>query len=120
MLKVFRCVSASMLLAGSAVAAEPAATRAADAQIKAHVDRESGQLVQSSENPAAEHSTNAQFTSDPSKVTMEVTEKGRLYHLNGQAESAVVAHVGADGKVHIGCNDAADSVAHQQEVRDER
>ncbi|MBL8299628.1 MAG: hypothetical protein JNN30_14935 [Rhodanobacteraceae bacterium] len=120
MLKVLQCFSAGMLLVGAAAATQPAATGAADAQVKAHIDQESGQLVQSSENPTAEQAANAQFTSDPSKVTMEVTEKGRLYHLNGQAESAVVAHVGADGKVHIGCNDAADSVAHQQEVRDER
>lgn len=120
MFKSLVCLPLGMLLAAAAVAAEPNAAGAADAGMKAHVDPATGQLVQSPVEPAAGRAANAQFSSDASKVTMEVTPKGRLYRLNGQAESAVVAHVGADGKVHIGCNDAADKVSQPQEVRDER
>jgi hypothetical protein len=53
------------------------------------------------------------FEADPKKVTMEVLPGGaRLYHMNGQGMQAVVAHLGADGKVEYTCTDRAEQVAN--------
>jgi hypothetical protein len=46
------------------------------------------------------------FTSDVSKVTMEVTADGsRIYHMNGEGMQSVTAHIGADGKLVMECTD---------------
>ena len=117
-----------LLFATAALAVAPAAQKAAphagaaQAQVKAYVDPETGKLVQA---PALvdkkDAASNEQFSSDESRVTRELTPQGRLYRLHGQANSSVVAHVGADGKLSYQCDEVAEhAVANSPEVRDER
>jgi hypothetical protein len=50
-----------------------------------------------------------EFEADPSKVTTETLPDGTgLDHLNGQGMQAVVAHIGADGKIEYTCTDQAE------------
>lgn len=56
----------------------------------------------------------AQFSSDASKVTMEVLADGtRLYHMNGQGMQSVVAHRRADGSIEFTCSDRAEQAERQ-------
>lgn len=53
-----------------------------------------------------------EFSADVSKVTLEHKADGtRIYHLNGQGMQSVIAHIGADGKIHFECTDQAEKMA---------
>jgi hypothetical protein len=55
-----------------------------------------------------------EFEADENKVTTEILPDGTwLDHLNGQGMQAVVAHIGADGKIEYTCSDHAAEHAAQ-------
>ena len=57
------------------------------------------------------------FTSDASKVTLEMKSDGsRVYHLNGEGMQSVVAHIGADGKLAVECTDDVEKALHSTAV----
>ena len=84
----------------------------ADAGMRAYVDPETGTLT---DRPVtakqARDAAAAMPTGDASKVRMIQHANGmREYQLNGQADEALVAVVGADGKIEYRC--AAHGVVH--------
>ena len=90
--------TASVLFAGSAMAADNSAqTATPTTQPSAAVSLNSG---------VSPH----EFSADASKVTLERRTDGtRVYQMNGQGMQAVTVHIGANGKLEYTCTDNAEA-----------
>lgn len=98
--------------AGGSEPAKNASDAPADAGMRAYVDPETGTLVDRPVTAKQKRDAAAAVTTgDASKVRMIQHANGmRTYQLNGQADEALVAVVGADGRIEYRC--AAHGVAH--------
>ena len=99
---------------------------AAQAGMKAYVDPQTGQLISRPPTPAEAAKLDSAFKEDYSKIQeIHKADGSTEWIFNGQVDSALVARVGADGKVEMVCSEHG--VVHDHPVaplsqggRDER
>jgi hypothetical protein len=83
---------------------KPAPPAAGQAAMKAYVDPETGQLTSRPATQADADALNAPFQDDPGKVQeIRKADGSTEWILNGQADSALIATRGTDGKLEIAC-----------------
>lgn len=115
------------LLAGAAgaVADEQKSTPApapanAQSAVKAYVDPETGALRNSPAHPADATALDQAFTQDSNKVQeIRKADGSTEWILNGQADSALVATRGSDGKLRVTCSEHGQVHDHAAPVQNQ-